>query len=66
MVLPCFPRSALVRTAQKRGHHSSGEKTQSLIMNIGDISDITLQLESSELNGEKLLGGKFELQTVRG
>ena len=45
---------------------SSGEKTQSLIMNIGDISDITLQLESSELNGEKLLGGKFELQTVRG
>ena len=37
-----------------------------LFRDIGDISDITLQLESSELNGEKLLGGKFELQTVRG
>ena len=31
---------------------SSGENPQPLIMNIGDISDITLQLESSELNGE--------------
>ena len=31
-----------------------------LVMDIGDISDITLQLESSELNGE-LLGGKIEL-----
>ena len=45
---------------------SSGEKTQSLIMNIGDISDITLQLESSELNGEKWLGGKLEFQRARG
>ena len=36
-----------------------------LVMDIGNISDITLQLESSELNGEKLLGGKIELQTVR-
>ena len=30
-----------------------------LVMDIGNISDITLQLESSELNGE-LLGGKIE------
>ena len=33
-----------------------------LIMNIGDISDITLQLESSALNGKKWLGGKLELR----
>ena len=45
---------------------SSGEKPQPLIMNIGDISDITLQLESSELNGKKWLGEKIELQTARG
>ena len=32
-----------------------------LRLEIGDISDITLQLRSSELNGEKLLGGKLEL-----
>ena len=36
-----------------------------LVMDIGDISDITLQLKSSELNGEKWLGGKIELQTAR-
>ena len=36
-----------------------------LVIDIGDISDITLQLESSELNGEKWLGGKIELQTAR-
>ena len=36
-----------------------------LVMDIGDISDITLQLESSELNGEKLIGGKIELRTAR-
>ena len=29
-------------------------------MDIGDMRDITLQLESTELNGEKLLGGKIE------
>ena len=45
---------------------SSGEKPQPLIMNIGDISDITLQLESSELNGKKWPGEKIELQTARG
>ena len=32
-----------------------------LILEIGDISDITLQLKSTELNGEKLLGGKLRL-----
>ena len=36
-----------------------------LVMDIGDIRNITLQLESSELNGEKLLGGKLELQLRR-
>ena len=36
-----------------------------LVMDIGDIRNITLQLESSELNGEKLLGGKLELQVRR-
>ena len=30
-------------------------------MDIGDIRNITLQLESSELNGEKFLGGTIEL-----
>ena len=45
---------------------SSGEKPQPLIMNIGDISDVTLQLESSELNGKKWLGGELELQTAQG
>ena len=30
-----------------------------LVLDIGDIRDITLQLESIELNGKKLLGGKI-------
>ena len=30
-------------------------------MDIGDLSDITLQLESTELNGEKLIGGRIKL-----
>ena len=36
-----------------------------LVMDIGDIRDITLQLESTELNAKKLLGGKIELQLRR-
>ena len=32
-----------------------------LILNIGNIRDITLQLKSNELNGEKFLGGKISL-----
>ncbi|MDE0126752.1 MAG: hypothetical protein OXN97_19475 [Bryobacterales bacterium] len=32
-----------------------------LVMNVGDLSDITLQLKSTELNGEKLIGGKGRL-----
>ena len=35
-----------------------------LVMDIGDIRDITLQLESTELNGKKWLGGKIELFVV--
>ena len=31
-----------------------------LVMDIGDIRDITLQLESAELNGKKWLGGSIE------
>ena len=36
-----------------------------LVMDIGDIRDITLQLESTELNGKKWLGGKIELKLRR-
>lgn len=32
-----------------------------LILDIGNIRDITLQLKSNELNGEKFLGGKISL-----
>lgn len=32
-----------------------------LILEVGDISDITLQLGSAELNGKKLIGGKLRL-----
>ncbi len=32
-----------------------------IILDIGDISDITRQFKTSELNGEKLLGGHIEL-----
>lgn len=31
-----------------------------LVMDIGDIRDITLQLESTELNGKNFLGGKID------
>ena len=36
-----------------------------LVMDIGDIRDIALQLESTELNGKKWLGGKIELKLRR-
>ena len=32
-----------------------------LWLDVGPISDITLRLDASELNGEKLLGGKMEI-----
>ena len=37
-----------------------------LVMDIGDIRDDTLQLESTELNGKKLLGGNIELLVAEG
>ena len=33
-----------------------------MIINIGDISDITLEMASHEINGEKFLGGNIELR----
>ena len=36
-----------------------------LVMDIGDIRDITQQLDSSELNGKKLLGGNLEVAPDR-
>ena len=36
-------------------------KESSLVMDIGNIAHMTLRLESRELNGDKFLGGKFEL-----
>ena len=31
------------------------------ILDIGNIEDITLQLKSNELNGEKFLGGEMSI-----
>ena len=42
---------------------SSGECP--VVMDIGDIRDITLQLESTELNGKKFLGGQIEFHGDR-
>lgn len=36
-----------------------------LLLDIGDISDITLQLKSSELNGSKWFGGNLEVSSVK-
>lgn len=42
------------------------DRTGPIILDIGDISDITIQLRANELNGEKLLGGHMELHEYEG
>ena len=36
----------------------------SLVLDIGDISDITLQMDAEELNGPRLLGGQLEIAPI--